>query len=54
MQSSNNSFRDKHTKYSTYINNNKNNVLTTLDNKHHEKINEFNTQDEILNKKKKD
>jgi hypothetical protein len=53
MQSSNNSFRDKHTKYSTYINNNKNNILTTLDNKHHEKINEFNTQDEILKKKKK-
>lgn len=53
MQSSNNSFRDKHTKYSTYINNNKNNILTTLDNKHQEKINEFNSQDDILKKKKK-
>lgn len=53
MQSSNNSFRDKHTKYSTYISNNKNNVLTTLDNKHQEKINEFNTQDDLIKKKKK-
>ena len=53
MQSSNNSFRDKHTKYSTYINNNKNNVLTTLDNKHQEKVNEFNAQDELIKKKKK-
>jgi len=53
MQSTNNSFRDKHTKYSTYINNNKNNVLTTLDNKHQEKINEFNNQNENLKKKKK-
>jgi len=53
MQFSNNLFRDKHTKYSTYINNNKNSILTTLDNKHQEKINEFSEQDKILRKKKK-
>lgn len=48
-----NQFRDKHTKYSTYMNNNKNNVNTTLDNKHNEKIIEFELQNDILSKKKK-
>ena len=48
-----NLFRDKHTKYSTYINNNKNNINTTLDNKHNEKILEFEIQNKLLNKKKK-
>ena len=49
-----NAFREKQTKYSTYINNNKyNNILTTLDNKHQEKITEFNEQDGHLLKKKK-
>jgi hypothetical protein len=47
-----NAFREKQTKYSTYINNNKNNnILTTLDNKHQEKIAEFNEQEETLYKK---
>jgi hypothetical protein len=50
---SNNSFRDKHTKYSTYINSNKNNIITTLDNKHQDKISEFNLQNDSLIKKKK-
>lgn len=48
-----NQFRNKHTKYSTYIHNNKNNVNTTLDNKHNEKIIEFELQNDILIKKKK-
>ena len=50
---SSNPFREKHTKYSTYINSNKNNINTTLDNKHQEKVIEFNNQDSILHKKKK-
>ena len=49
-----NAFREKQTKYRTYINNNKyNNILTTLDNKHQEKITEFNDQEGNLLKKKK-
>ena len=49
-----NAFREKTTKYSTYINSNKNNnILTTLDNKHQEKMTEFNCQEENLYKKKK-
>ena len=48
-----NPFRDKHTKYSTYINLNKHNVNTTLDNKHQEKIIEFDSNDSLLHKKKK-
>ena len=48
-----NSFREKHTKYRTYINTNKNNVITTLDTKHNEKINEFSNQNNLLTKKKK-
>jgi hypothetical protein len=49
-----NAFREKQTKYSTYINSNKNNnISTTLDNKHQEKIAEFNDQEESLYKKKK-
>ncbi len=50
---SSNPFREKHTKYSTYINSNKHNINTTLDNKHQEKVQEFNNQDYILHKKKK-
>jgi len=46
-------FREKHTKYTTYLNSNKNNISTTLDNKHNEKIMEFNNQHIILTKKKK-
>jgi hypothetical protein len=52
-KTSSNPFREKHTKYSTYINNNKHNPSTTLDNKHQEKINEFNNQDTLLKKKNK-
>ena len=49
-----NPFREKQTKYRTYINSNKNNnISTTLDNKHQEKIAEFNEQEESLYKKKK-
>ena len=49
-----NAFREKQTKYSTYINSNKNNnISTTLDNKHQEKIAEFNDQEESLYTKKK-
>jgi hypothetical protein len=48
-----NSFREKHTKYRTYINTNKNNVITTLDTKHNEKITEFSNQNNLLTKKKK-
>ena len=48
-----NPFREKHTKYRTYINSNKNNISTTLDNKHKEKIAEFNNQNNDLIKKKK-
>jgi len=48
-----NPFREKHTKYSTYINSNKNNISTTLDNKHQEKLLEFNSHDDNLYKKKK-
>ena len=48
-----NPFREKHTKYRTYINSNKNNINTTLDNKHNEKIAEFNNKNQILIKKKK-
>jgi uncharacterized Zn finger protein (UPF0148 family) len=51
--SQNSSFRDKQTKYTTYINSNKGGVSTTLDNKHQEKINEFDNQDDLLLKKKK-
>jgi len=53
MNNSSNPFREKHTKYRTYINSNKNNAITTLDNKHNEKIVEFNNQNIILQKKKK-
>lgn len=54
INKSNNSFREKHTKYSTYMNSNKNNVNTTLDTKHQEKIQEFNNyEDNLLKKKKK-
>jgi hypothetical protein len=48
-----NPFREKHTKYFTYINSNKNNVSTTLDKEHQAKIEEFNNQNSILIKKKK-
>jgi len=48
-----NSFKEKHTKYTTYINNNKNSINTTLDNKHNEKVNEFINNDIIYKKKKK-
>ena len=48
-----NPFKDKHTKYNTYLNNNKNRINTTLDNKHNEKISEFFNNDGILKKKKK-
>ena len=48
-----NQFKDKNTKYNTYINNSKNQVITTLDNKHNEKVNEFINNDYILKKKKK-
>lgn len=50
-----NAFREKTIKYNTYINSNKNsNILTTLDNKHQEKMSEFNSYEEqlYLNKKK--
>ncbi len=53
LNSKSNPFREKHTKYSTYINSNKNNISTTLDNKHQEKVEEFKSQDDILHKKKK-
>ena len=48
-----NPFREKHTKYRTYINSNKNNISTTLDIKHKEKIAEFNNKNSNLIKKKK-
>lgn len=51
LKNSSNPFREKHTKYSTYINSNKNNISTTLDNKHQEKVSEFNNQSDILQKK---
>lgn len=51
LNNSSNPFREKHTKYSTYINSNKNNISTTLDNKHQEKVLEFNNQSIILQKK---
>lgn len=51
FKNSSNPFREKHTKYSTYINSNKNNISTTLDNKHQEKVLEFNNQSNILQKK---
>ena len=51
MNSTINSFREKHTKYRTYINSNKNNISTTLDIKHNEKINDFNNQHKLLQKK---
>ena len=51
--SQNSSFRDKPTKYTTYINSNKGELSTTLDTKHQEKISEFDTQDDVLIKKKK-
>jgi hypothetical protein len=47
------SFKEKSTKYSSYITINKNIVSSTLDNKHQEKINEFNIQDETVKKKNK-
>ena len=53
MNSTINSFREKHTKYRTYINSNKNNISTTLDIKHNEKINDFNNQHKLLQKKLK-
>jgi transcription elongation factor Elf1 len=46
-----NSFKDKQIKYTTYINNNKNSVSTTLDIKHQEKVKEFESYDEQLKKK---
>ena len=48
---SQNSFKDKQIKYTTYINNNKNSVSTTLDIKHQEKVKEFELYDEQLKKK---
>ena len=49
-----NSFREKNTKYATYLNSNKNNnINTTLDNKHLEKVAEFNSSNDNLHKKKK-
>ena len=48
-----NPFREKHTKYRTYINSNKNNISTTLDNKHNEKVAEFNNKNNNIIKKKK-
>ena len=48
---SQNSFKDKQIKYTTYINNNKNSVSTTLDIKHQEKVKEFESYDEQLKKK---
>ena len=51
--SQNSSFRDKPTKYTTYINSNKGELSTTLDTKHQEKISKFDTQDDLLIKKKK-
>ena len=48
---SQNSFKDKQIKYTTYINNNKNSVSTTLDIKHQEKVKEFELHDEQLKKK---
>jgi len=53
VSSCHNPFRDKRTKYSTYISSNKNNVNTTLDTKHHEKLIEFVSQHDSLAKKKK-
>lgn len=48
-----NPFKEKHTKYTTYINNNKNLINTTLDIKHNEKVQEFINNDDFLKKKKK-
>ena len=48
---SQNSFKDKQIKYTTYINNNKNSVSTTLDIKHQEKVKEFEAYDDQLKKK---
>ena len=53
MKSNNNSFREKPTKYVTYMNSNKNIISTTLDNKHQDKINEFDNNSNILLKNKK-
>ena len=46
-------FKDKQLKYNTYLNNNKNKILTTLDIKHQEKVNEFELEEKNLKKKKK-
>lgn len=53
IETNNNSsiFRDKHTKYKTYLNNNKYANSTTLDTKHNEKINEFDNSILVLQKK---
>jgi len=53
LQNNSSPFKEKHTKYSTYINNNKNNINGTLDDKHQEKVQEFLSQENSLVKKKK-
>ena len=47
-----NQFKEKQIKYNTYLNNNKDKILTTLDIKHNEKIKEFENYNKIIEKKK--
>ncbi len=53
QQKNQNAFREKQTKYVTYINSNKNNISSTIDKEHQDKIAEFDNQEDNLHKKKK-